>query len=84
MTSLSRREFLQVMAAAAALGLSSSSRGAEAESALYAVPPFGNVHFLHLPTAMRSLYRYIFGNRHSISGWVSPQIGRRTSSVKPC
>src|SRR6266851_5108419 len=50
MTSLNRREFLQVIAVAATSGFnfhSRSSFGVEAESALYAVPRFGNVHFLH-------------------------------------
>jgi sulfur-oxidizing protein SoxB len=45
-----RREFLQMLAAAAAAGLPLAERralaGASAD-ALYRVPPFGNVHFLH-------------------------------------
>ena len=50
MTSLSRREFLQVVAVAAATGFTfdgRSSFGAEPASPLYDVPPFGKAHLLH-------------------------------------
>lgn len=51
--SLSRREFLQMLAAGAAAGLvlpgcdSANSRSASAAGKLYEVPPFGNVSLLH-------------------------------------
>jgi sulfur-oxidizing protein SoxB len=51
--SLSRREFLQMLAAGAAAGLvlpgcdSASSRSTSAAGKLYEVPPFGNVSLLH-------------------------------------
>ncbi|MGK2913837.1 MAG: hypothetical protein ACSLE5_05160 [Porticoccaceae bacterium] len=48
---MNRREFLQVLAAAAGAGLPLMARAAQAEadwSGLYDAPTFGNVHFLHL------------------------------------
>jgi sulfur-oxidizing protein SoxB len=51
--SLSRREFLQMLAAGAAAGLvlpgcdSANSRSTSAAGKLYEVPPFGNVSLLH-------------------------------------
>lgn len=51
--SLSRREFLQMLAAGAAAGLvlpgcdSANSRSTNAAGKLYEVPPFGNVSLLH-------------------------------------
>lgn len=49
MSTLSRREFLQIMAAAGACGMPLAARAAlEGEGAqLYAAPAIGNVHFLH-------------------------------------
>jgi len=47
---MSRREFLQVLAAAAATGFTFDARqafGARTTAELYEVPPFGNVHLLH-------------------------------------
>ncbi|MHB8668438.1 MAG: thiosulfohydrolase SoxB [Burkholderiales bacterium] len=48
---MNRREFLQVLGAAAACGLplAQFSKGAEAQTAarLYELPRFGNLHFLH-------------------------------------
>jgi sulfur-oxidizing protein SoxB len=47
---VNRREFLHVLAAASAAGLSLESEGANAQRSaetFYAVPKFGNVHFLH-------------------------------------
>ena len=47
---MNRREFLRVLAAASAAGLSFESEGAGAQrsaEAFYDVPKFGNVHFLH-------------------------------------
>jgi len=49
--SMDRREFLQVLAVAAAAGMPISSRealaAAPASAKMYDVPPFGNVHLLH-------------------------------------
>lgn len=49
--SMSRREFLHILSAAAATGLplgTALARPAGAESSLYEVPRFGQVHFLHM------------------------------------
>jgi sulfur-oxidizing protein SoxB len=48
--SLNRREFIQVLGIAAAGGMALNSRGAlaaQSADALYSLPRFGNVHFLH-------------------------------------
>ncbi|HJW27076.1 MAG TPA: thiosulfohydrolase SoxB [Rhodocyclaceae bacterium] len=48
---MSRREFLHILSAAAATGLplgTALARPAGAESSLYEVPRFGQVHFLHM------------------------------------
>lgn len=45
--SLSRREFLQVLAAAAAAGLAPGARAASSGAAFYDSRPFGNVSLLH-------------------------------------
>ena len=48
--SMNRRDFIQVLGIAAAGGMainSTAAFGAQAADALYAVPRFGNVHFLH-------------------------------------
>ncbi|MBL8521871.1 MAG: thiosulfohydrolase SoxB [Betaproteobacteria bacterium] len=45
---MTRREFLHLLAAASAAGLPLSSRGGPAQAALYDLPRFGNVHFLHM------------------------------------
>lgn len=48
---MNRREFLQVLAAAAGAGLPLMSRSAQSSpdwSGLYDAPAFGNVHFLHI------------------------------------
>jgi len=61
---LDRREFLQVMAAAAAAGASLGARNAGAEShlarRLYEVPPFGNVHILHFTDSHAQLLPLYF------------------------
>jgi sulfur-oxidizing protein SoxB len=44
---VNRRDFLQVLGAAAALGAPLRSSFAQAQSALYDVPAFGNASFLH-------------------------------------
>jgi sulfur-oxidizing protein SoxB len=44
---VNRRDFLQVLGAAAALGAPLRSSFAQAQSALYDVPKFGNASFLH-------------------------------------
>ncbi len=60
--SLSRREFLQVLGAAAAAGMALDSRSvlaAPAADKLYDLPPFGNVHLLHFTDChaqLRPLY----------------------------
>lgn len=50
--SLSKREFMQVLAAASVAGMGlqryAHADGKAADSALYDVPPFGNVSFLHM------------------------------------
>ncbi|MGD9945727.1 MAG: twin-arginine translocation signal domain-containing protein, partial [Burkholderiaceae bacterium] len=50
--SLSRREFVQVLAAAGAAGMAlgrhADADAATAEQALYDLPPFGNVSLLHM------------------------------------
>ncbi len=51
MSSMNRREFLQLLAAASAAGIALDSRSllaAEKTDALYDLPKFGNVHFLHM------------------------------------
>jgi sulfur-oxidizing protein SoxB len=48
---MNRREFLQVLAAAAGAGLPLMSRAAQSSpdwSGLYEAPVFGNVHFMHI------------------------------------
>ncbi len=45
---MQRREFLQLLAAAAALGLRPGQSEAQAASALYDAPAFGNVSLLHI------------------------------------
>jgi sulfur-oxidizing protein SoxB len=48
---MDRREFLRLLAAAAAAGLPVASRDAlatKSPEALYRVPPYGNVHLLHI------------------------------------
>lgn len=48
---MNRREFLQVLAAAAGAGLPMMSRAAQSDpnwAGIYETPRFGNVHFLHL------------------------------------
>src|SRR5689334_17663183 len=48
--SMSRREFLHILSAAAATGLplaAALARPAAAEAAFYEAPRFGQVHFLH-------------------------------------
>ena len=45
--SLSRREFLQALAAAAAAGLPLDSRAASGDAAFYDFPRFGNLSLLH-------------------------------------
>ena len=47
---MQRREFLQLLAVAAAAGASLRPRTSEAQAAaeLYDVPPFGNVSLLHI------------------------------------
>ncbi|MBI2783391.1 MAG: thiosulfohydrolase SoxB [Gammaproteobacteria bacterium] len=55
---MNRREFLQVLAAAAGAGLPLMARAAQAASdwaGLYDAPTFGNVHFLHLTDAHAQL-----------------------------
>ncbi len=55
---MNRREFLQVLAAAAGAGLPLMARAAQTASdwaGLYDAPTFGNVHFLHLTDAHAQL-----------------------------
>ena len=55
---MNRREFLQVLAAAAGAGLPLMGRATQAAtdwSGLYEAPTFGNVHFLHLTDAHAQL-----------------------------
>lgn len=55
---MNRREFLQVLAAAAGAGLPLMGRAAQAATdwpGLYEAPTFGNVHFLHLTDAHAQL-----------------------------
>ncbi len=55
---MNRREFLQVLAAAAGAGLPLMGRAAQAAvdwAGLYDAPTFGNVHFLHLTDAHAQL-----------------------------
>jgi sulfur-oxidizing protein SoxB len=55
---MNRREFLQVLAAAAGAGLPLKGRAPQAAtdwSGLYEAPTFGNVHFLHLTDAHAQL-----------------------------
>ena len=50
MSSMNRREFLQMLAAASVAGVALDSRSllaAENSDALYELPTFGNVHFMH-------------------------------------
>ncbi|MCF8198460.1 MAG: thiosulfohydrolase SoxB [Sulfuritalea sp.] len=50
MSSMNRREFLQMLAAASVAGVALDSRSllaAENADALYELPKFGNVHFMH-------------------------------------
>jgi S-sulfosulfanyl-L-cysteine sulfohydrolase len=76
---MDRREFLQVMAAASALGapIAARSDGAEAETArrLYDVPPSGNVHLLHL-TDCHAQLRPIYFREPSVNLGAGPARGR--------
>ena len=57
--SMTRREFLSVMAVAGASGMTSGTRAATA-SALYDLPPFGNVSLLHFTDSHAQLLpRYL-------------------------
>lgn len=48
MAQMSRREFLQLLAAASAGGLMLDARGASGAASMYELPRFGNVHLLHM------------------------------------
>jgi sulfur-oxidizing protein SoxB len=56
---VNRREFLELLAAAAAAGLALDARGAGAET-LYRVPRFGNVSLLHVTDAHAQLLPVYF------------------------
>ena len=76
---MDRREFLQVLAAASALGapIAARSDGAEAQAArrLYDVPAFGNVHLLHL-TDCHAQLRPIYFREASVNLGAGPARGR--------
>jgi sulfur-oxidizing protein SoxB len=73
-----RREFVQVLAAAAAVGvpLSAGAERPEAEVArrLYDVPPFGNVHLLHI-TDCHAQLRPVFYREPSVNLGAGPARG---------
>ncbi len=74
--SISRREFMSVMAAAAAAGL---PLGAEAQSsrpeAIYDLPPHGNVHLLHMTDCHAQLLPVYF-REPSVNLGVGPARGQ--------
>ncbi|WP_337878391.1 thiosulfohydrolase SoxB [Caldimonas sp.] len=77
--SLSKREFLGVLAAAAAAGLPLARHAqadtASAQAGLYDVPPFGNVSFLHLTDCHAQLLPLYF-REPSVNLGVGPMAAR--------
>ncbi len=79
MPSLSRREFLQVLGAASAAGLAlgrhAQADAANAQAALYDIPRFGNVSFLHMTDCHAQLLPVRF-REPSVNLGVGPMQGR--------
>jgi sulfur-oxidizing protein SoxB len=77
--SSSRREFLQVLGAASvagmALGRHASADAQSAENALYELPRFGNVSFLHM-TDCHAQLRPIYFREPSVNIGVGPMSGK--------
>ena len=74
---MQRREFLQVLAAAAAAGATLGSRASDAQAAteLYEVPRFGNVSLLHITDTHAQLLPLHF-REPSMNLGVGPAVGR--------
>jgi sulfur-oxidizing protein SoxB len=75
-----RREFLQVLAAAAAAGLPIASRDAQAANPaaaarMYDIPRFGNVHFLHF-TDCHAQQKPIYFREPSVNIGVGEALGQ--------
>jgi sulfur-oxidizing protein SoxB len=74
---MSRREFVQVLAAASAAGLSLGSNLTRAQSAanLYDIPKFGNVHFMHF-TDCHAQLKPIYFREPSVNLGFGGQLGK--------
>ena len=74
---MSRREFVQVLAAASAAGLSLGSNMTRAQSAssLYDLPKFGNVHLMHF-TDCHAQLKPIYFREPSVNLWFGEQLGK--------
>jgi len=87
MSSMNRREFLQILAAASAAGFALNSRdllAAQGADKFYDLPRYGNVHFLHFTDCHAQLMRSISASRTSISASAVRSARRRTSSANTC
>ncbi len=84
---MDRREFLNVLAIAAAAGLPISSREALAAAdgaKLYDVPRFGNVSLLHMTDCHAQLCRSTSASRTSTWASRARPAGRRTWWASTC
>ena len=75
---MNRREFMQVLAAASAAGLSLgpiAARSQTSAQALYDLPAFGNVHFLHF-TDCHAQLNPIYFREPSVNLGVGPMFGK--------
>jgi len=75
---MNRREFMQVLAAASAAGLALGpqiARAGQSAQALYDLPRFGNVHFLHF-TDCHAQLNPIYFREPSVNLGVGPMFGQ--------
>ena len=85
--SMNRREFLQVMAVAAAGGMSLHSEFALAEKGaakLYDLPKFGNVSLLHITDCHAQLLPIYFREPNVNLGFATSSARCHTSSAPTC
>ena len=84
--SISRREFLQVLAIAAAGGMSLRADGAPAQAAadkFYDLPRFGNVHLLHF-TDCHAQVNPVYFREPSVNLGFGGQFGKPIWSANIC
>ena len=86
--SMDRREFLQVLAVAAAAGMPVASRDALAASPasarMYELPPFGNVHLLHITDCHAQLLPIYFREPSVNIGIGEASVSRPTWWASTC